>query len=101
MSKNIWQIRKQSEQFSYGKSLTSRINGYTKKWEDRCYSNGIPDEVPEKLTWAGRAPSWKAIAICILSGDHYLSRLGLSRPSSKYAHALQRQHETEDQMDLF
>lgn len=48
-------------------------------WEDRCYEKGIPDEVPAKLLFSGRAPSWKALAVCLLSNDHQFQRLGMRR----------------------
>lgn len=51
-------------------------------WEKRCYSSGIPDEVPAKLSKANRAPSWRQIAILILQNDHQLRGLGFGRESS-------------------
>jgi predicted phosphoadenosine phosphosulfate sulfurtransferase len=57
----------------------------------KCYEHGIPDEVPHKLTFSGRAPSYKAIAICILGNDHRLSRLGLSRSETKTGLAIEAQ----------
>jgi predicted phosphoadenosine phosphosulfate sulfurtransferase len=45
-------------------------------WEDRCYSNGIPDEIPDLLARTNRAPSWKKIAICLLKNDMKLRGLG-------------------------
>jgi predicted phosphoadenosine phosphosulfate sulfurtransferase len=71
---------KQKKQLSYGK----RITEYIKKWIDRCYINGIPDEVPNKLAKSNRAPSYKAIAIAILKNDHSLKTLGLKGTHSKW-----------------
>jgi predicted phosphoadenosine phosphosulfate sulfurtransferase len=91
MSKNFWQTRKQNEQLRHGKSLTSRIEAWVESWESRCYAQGIPDEVPHKLTFSGRAPSWKAIAVCILGNDHQLSRLGLSRNETQTGLSIEAQ----------
>lgn len=60
-------------------------------WEARCYSDGIPDEVPSRLTFSGRAPSWKAVAICILKNDHYMQKLGMAPPASKRSKELLQQ----------
>ena len=76
MSSNFWQIRKQAEQFSHGNTLESKITAYVQEWESRCYSGGIPDEVPAKLAGTGRAPSYKQLAIAILRNDHRLKCLG-------------------------
>jgi len=59
-----------------------KILVYTKTWEKRCYKDGIPDEVPKKLFVAKRAPSYKAIALAILSNDHNLHSLGFSQKES-------------------
>lgn len=55
---------------------------YEKTWRDRCYDAGLPDEVPAKLSASGRAPSWKAIAMCILKNDLQLRGLGFGRTDS-------------------
>lgn len=52
-------------------------------WENRCYENGIPDEVPHGLIGKGRAPSYKEIAIAILKNDHHLKSLGFTVKESK------------------
>lgn len=51
---------------------------YVTMWENRCYKDGIPDEVPIGLIGKGRAPSYKEIAIAILKNDHHLKSLGFS-----------------------
>jgi predicted phosphoadenosine phosphosulfate sulfurtransferase len=50
-------------------------------WEGRCYSSGIPDEVPDLLAKTNRAPSWKKIAICLLKNDMKLRGLGFTEVS--------------------
>lgn len=58
---------------------------YVNLWEARCYSDGIPDEVPDLLEKTGRAPSYKAIAICILKNDLRLIGLGFKNESEAWA----------------
>ena len=57
-------------------------------WENRCYSNGIPDEAPEGLAKQGRVPSYKAIAMAILKNDHSLKSLGMGVGESETSMAL-------------
>lgn len=74
-------------------------------WQDRCYRDGIPDTVPNKLLFSGRVPSWKAIAICLLNNDMQLERLGFSRKkSTKGLHLeamLKRQSKDNPQNEMF
>lgn len=60
-------------------------------WEKRCYEEGIPDEVAHKLLFSGRAPSWKAVAICLLSNDHQFQRLGMRRNETTKGREIERQ----------
>jgi len=53
-------------------------------WEARCYSRGIPDEIPYKLAQSGRVPSYKQIAIAILRNDFVLKSLGFDGKMSDY-----------------
>ena len=53
-------------------------------WESRCYSDGIPDEIPVKLANSGRVPSYKMIAISILKNDMTLKGLGFDGKYTKY-----------------
>ena len=74
-------------------------------WQDRCYREGIPDEVPNKLLFSGRVPSWKAIAICLLNNDMQLEKLGFSRTKSQKAIELEamlkRQSKDNPQNEMF
>ena len=81
MSSGHWLIDEQLLQLGNGKNATGRITAYTKMWENRCYSDGIPDEVPELLARTNRAPSWKKIAICLLRNDFKLRGLGFTEAS--------------------
>lgn len=65
------------------------------KWEERCYFDGIPDEVPAGIAKSGRAPSWKQIAIAILRNDLLLKELGFSGKESKYYSQLRQMKEDE------
>ena len=62
-----------------------RVSTYVSLWEERCYYDGIPDSVPSLLEKTGRAPSYKAIAICILNNDLKLNGLGFKNESKKWA----------------
>lgn len=50
-------------------------------WQARCYSHGIPDEVPVKVAVSRRAPSWRAVAVALLQNDLHLYQLGYARPA--------------------
>jgi len=50
----------------------------------RCYKEGLPDDIGDRLMKSGRIPSYRAIAIAILSNDHALRSLGFSGKTSKY-----------------
>lgn len=54
------------------------IKYYIKEWESKGYSNGLPDEAPERLNALNKVPSFKAIALSILNNDHCLKGLGFS-----------------------
>ena len=81
MSKGFWRTAKQSEPFTPGRCATERVSEYVKTWQGRCYSDGIPDEVPAKVAASGRAPSWRAVAIALLQNDLHLYQLGFARPA--------------------
>ncbi len=76
-------------------------------WEDRCYPSGIPDQVPFLLEKTGRAPSYKAIAICILKNDLKLKGLGFQEESKKWADDLywesrrKEENKQSGQIDMF
>jgi len=72
-------------------------------WENRCYSNGIPDEAPESLAKQGRVPSYKAIAMAILKNDHVLKSLGMGVGESETSETLMaiKKEEKSKQRKLF
>lgn len=72
-------------------------------WENRCYPDGIPDELPGRLQESMRAPSWKAIAMCILNNDFYLYELGFAPHVSHWYKTVKKikEKENDNQIDLF
>jgi predicted phosphoadenosine phosphosulfate sulfurtransferase len=65
-----------------------KIEAYVETWETRCYSDGIPDEIPESLSKALRAPSYKSIALCLLRNDRQLKGLGFHVADTELVQAL-------------
>lgn len=60
--------------------MRQQINQYIKVWEQRCYSNGLPDEVPKEIN--DMVPSYRSICIAILKND--LSYIGIEPPASQF-----------------
>jgi predicted phosphoadenosine phosphosulfate sulfurtransferase len=80
------------------------IEQYIHIWENRCYKNGIPDDVPREIF--DKVPSYKAIAMAILKND--LSILGIERKPCLAYVALKRieisqrpETKKSDQLTLF
>lgn len=59
----------------------------------RCYSDDIPDEVPDELMDSLRAPSYKAIAICLLKNDFHLYGLGFQPHVSHWYKAVKSERQ--------
>lgn len=81
-----------------------KVKDYTRIWEKRCYTDGIPDEVPSKLMKSGRAPSYKAIAIAILSNDIYFYSIGFEQRQSSILTGIinsNRPKPEKQQLDIF
>jgi predicted phosphoadenosine phosphosulfate sulfurtransferase len=68
--------------------MRERIENYIKTWEDRCYTEGIPDDVPAEIF--DMVPSYKRIAIAILKNDYPLKSLGFTPPKSAVYNELKR-----------
>ncbi len=64
--------------------MKEKILEYVSKWENRCYSEGIPDEAPKELEVRGIVPSYRLIAIAILKNDISLKMLGFTPKYSEY-----------------
>lgn len=69
-------------------STSEKVEQYIKAWEARGYSEGIPDEVPTRLMWLRKAPSYKAIALALLKND--ITDLGFTPPVSAWYSELKR-----------
>jgi predicted phosphoadenosine phosphosulfate sulfurtransferase len=77
------------------------VEAYAKIWEDRCYSSGIPEEVPKKLADSGRVPSYKSIAIAFLKNDLKLRSLGfVYSDTSELSDMLYRKKKESDSSQL-
>lgn len=59
---------------------------YEKMWRDRCYKDGLPDDVPREIF--DLAPSYKKIAIAIFKNDVQI--LGVIKPACKAYISLKR-----------
>jgi predicted phosphoadenosine phosphosulfate sulfurtransferase len=102
MGNAFGQIDRQLLQLGSGKKTTERVKAFVKMWESRCYSNGIPEELPQLLAATNRAPCWKAIATAILRNDLKLRALGFTEESynPEMIRRIEKENETKDP-DLF
>ena len=66
---------------------TRKRIAWVETWRQRCYRDLIPDDLPDGLLFTGRAPSWKAIAICLLNNDFRLHKLGYTTTPGEWAQA--------------
>lgn len=71
-------------------TISQKIKKYELKWRKKCYKDGIPDEVPNRINHLNLAPSWKKIALCILNNDMHLTGIGYSAKQSKFYHLIKR-----------
>lgn len=60
--------------------MRAKIEEYIKTWENRCYSDGLPDVAPDEIKHL--VPSYKRIAMAILKND--LRDLGIMPRESKW-----------------
>lgn len=67
-----------------------------KVWEERCYKDGIPNEVPKRLSDSMRVPSYKAIAMAILQNDLALYTLGFQPVVSHWYRAVKQANKPDD-----
>ena len=73
-----------------------------KVWEERCYKDGIPDEVEQGLMNSMRVPSYKAIAMAILNNDLHLYSLGFQPHISHWYRVVKSNAKKDDsQMEMF
>ncbi len=57
----------------------AKIEEYVRKWEQRGYGEGIPDEAPAELEALGKVPSYRLICLTILKNDVACETLGYAR----------------------
>lgn len=70
--------------------MKQKIEKYIQTWEQRCYSNGIPNEAPIELEVRNKVPSYRRICFAILKNDYALKSLGFTEIKSKYYHAYKK-----------
>lgn len=70
--------------------MKENIKAYIKKWELRCYFDGIPNEVEPRLTQLNKVPSYKAICSAILKNDNNLKTLGVTTKKSLFYNHFKR-----------
>jgi len=69
----------------------NKIAVYIKWYENRGYSNGIPDAAYYPLEQLGKVPAWRQIAKTLLRNDYYCQGLGFGvTKSSNYEKYMQR-----------
>jgi len=49
--------------------MKQHAENYIEAWKRRGYSDDIPDEVPQRLMWLRKAPSYKAVCLAILKNS--------------------------------
>lgn len=57
----------------------NKIYTFTKWWEERGYSNGIPDEAPYDLEAKRIVPSWRRVCKSLLRNDFWCKGLGFTQ----------------------
>lgn len=55
--------------------MIKEVSSFVKTWEERCYKDGIPDNIPPEIFH--RVPSYRMIAMAILKND--VSIIGVER----------------------
>lgn len=62
-----------------------------KEWEKKCYSKGIPDELPNCIERKTSQPSYKKIVMSILKNDVVLKSLGKTGKKSQVYNDIKRE----------
>jgi predicted phosphoadenosine phosphosulfate sulfurtransferase len=77
----------------------NKIYTFNKWWQERGYSNGIPDEAPYLLESKKLAPSWRRVCKSLLRNDFWCKGLGFTQHKTdaykKYLQ-LKKRKRTED-----
>jgi len=61
----------------------NKIAVFVKWWQDRGYSNGIPDEASKKSESTKKVPSWRRICKSLLRNDYWCKGLSFSQHKSE------------------
>jgi predicted phosphoadenosine phosphosulfate sulfurtransferase len=60
----------------------TKIGIHVRWWEDRGYSDGIPDEADYDLEIAKKVPSWRRVCKTLLRNDYWCKGLGFTQQKS-------------------
>lgn len=66
------------------------VKDYIKRWEQRGYNHGIPDEAPVELEKSGLVPSYRMICLAIMRNPNNLESLGIKRKKCRLYSELKR-----------
>ena len=69
----------------------TKIKKYIETWEQKGYSNGIPDEAPFELEKRGLVPSYRLICIALMKNPNNLEILGFQREKCKIYQEIKRE----------
>lgn len=72
------------------RGIVEKVGWYAFWWSRRGYRKGLPEEVQGELSDKQLVPSWRAVAVAILSNDVPLQSLGFYGPSSEWYSILKR-----------
>jgi predicted phosphoadenosine phosphosulfate sulfurtransferase len=61
----------------------NKINLFCENWINRCYPDGIPDEIDYILEMKGKAPSWRRICKSLLRNDYWCKGLNFTQSKSE------------------
>ena len=68
-----------------------KVREYINKWEQRDYTNGIPDEAPVELERMGVVPSYRMICIALMRNPNNLESLGFQREKCRIYQEIKRE----------
>lgn len=71
--------------------MAKKIREYISNWEQRGYSEGIPEEAPESLERINAVPSYRMICRAIIKNDVQLESLGFTREPCELYNKLKRE----------
>lgn len=82
-----------------------RVRKYIKEWEQKCYTDGIPDEAPNDLEANDLVPSYKRICKALLKNDIALVSIGFQKDITDAYRIIKRveieNRKTNNQLKLF